>query len=219
MSFIAHITAIELTRLLSQTDAANGLANRFLWICVRRSKELPFGGKPPETIDLEHHLRKAAEHAKSVGCVLMDGPAKDLWRSTYHDLTTRVSPGLLGAVTSRSDPHVLRLALIYCLFDCRDTIGREHLEAALAVWRYAEQSAAFVFGQSLGDPDAEKLIAALKAAPEGLTKTMITNEVFGKHKPADRIDALLANLARACLIHAVTETTSGRSKTIWRANS
>jgi len=44
ISIIGHITCEELTKLLNTTEAANGFANRFLWVCVRRSKLLPHGG-------------------------------------------------------------------------------------------------------------------------------------------------------------------------------
>src|SRR5829696_8938167 len=44
ISIIGHITKIELLRQLSETDTQNGFANRFLWLLVRRSKKLPFGG-------------------------------------------------------------------------------------------------------------------------------------------------------------------------------
>ena len=37
----AHITLDELRRTLTNTQAANGFANRFLWACARRSKLLP----------------------------------------------------------------------------------------------------------------------------------------------------------------------------------
>jgi hypothetical protein len=33
-----------LLRLLKDTEAFNGFANRFLWICVRRAQLLPDGG-------------------------------------------------------------------------------------------------------------------------------------------------------------------------------
>ncbi len=44
ISIIGHITKNELLRYLTETEAGNGFANRFLWLLVRRSKELPFGG-------------------------------------------------------------------------------------------------------------------------------------------------------------------------------
>ena len=45
ISILAHITREELRRYLQATEAANGFANRFLWLCVRRSKVLPEGGR------------------------------------------------------------------------------------------------------------------------------------------------------------------------------
>ena len=44
IAIIGHITIDELQRTLTTTDAANGFGNRFLWLCVRRSKLLPDGG-------------------------------------------------------------------------------------------------------------------------------------------------------------------------------
>jgi Bifunctional DNA primase/polymerase, N-terminal/Primase C terminal 1 (PriCT-1) len=45
ISIIGHITVDELRAELTQTDTANGFANRFLFLCVRRSKCLPRGGE------------------------------------------------------------------------------------------------------------------------------------------------------------------------------
>lgn len=44
ISLIGHITRDELRRLLTQTESANGFANRFCWLAVKRSKCLPDGG-------------------------------------------------------------------------------------------------------------------------------------------------------------------------------
>jgi Protein of unknown function (DUF3987) len=44
ISIIGHITDTELKARLTRTDAANGFANRFLFVLVRRSQLLPFGG-------------------------------------------------------------------------------------------------------------------------------------------------------------------------------
>jgi hypothetical protein len=44
IAIVAHITRTELLRYLTGTELANGFANRFLLIAVKRSKLLPFGG-------------------------------------------------------------------------------------------------------------------------------------------------------------------------------
>ena len=54
VSIIGHITRDELRRYLDATERANGFGNRFLWVCVRRSKELPDGGGPVDMGKLVH---------------------------------------------------------------------------------------------------------------------------------------------------------------------
>ena len=46
ISIIGHITTEELRARLTRTDSANGFANRFLFVLVKRSKELPFRWRP-----------------------------------------------------------------------------------------------------------------------------------------------------------------------------
>ncbi|MBK7995243.1 MAG: DUF3987 domain-containing protein [Blastocatellia bacterium] len=45
ISIIGHITPDELRRYIDRTELGNGFANRFLWLCVKRSKLLPDGGE------------------------------------------------------------------------------------------------------------------------------------------------------------------------------
>ncbi len=59
---------------------------------------------------------------------------------------------MFGAATGRAEAHTIRLALIYALLDSSPVITLPHLEAALALWRYARDSTRWVFGESLGDP-------------------------------------------------------------------
>ena len=42
ISIVGHITREELQKSLLETNFFNGFANRFLWLCVQRSKVLPF---------------------------------------------------------------------------------------------------------------------------------------------------------------------------------
>jgi hypothetical protein len=52
ISIIANITRDELLRGMLDGETDNGFANRFLWICSRRSKELPEGGSFGRLISL-----------------------------------------------------------------------------------------------------------------------------------------------------------------------
>src|SRR5690606_16668443 len=130
-------------------DMANGLANRFLWLCVRRSKCLPEGGNI-ESVNfapLIHAVHEAVEFSQRVGEIRRDDQAREVWAEIYPDLSEG-KPGLLGAATSRAEAQVMRLAMIYALLDRSTVIRREHLVAGLALWSYAEQSARYIFGSA-----------------------------------------------------------------------
>lgn len=198
ISIIGHITAEELRRYLTTTEAANGFANRILWTCARRSKLLPEGGQI-NRVDfgpLLRRLTQAVQAAQNVGEMVRDDGARSLWRSVYADLSEG-KPGLLGAVTSRGEAQVMRLASIYAMLDCTHIISEPHLRAAMAVWDYAERSAAYVFGESLGDPLADEIWSKLKQTG-CMTRTEI-RDLLGRNASADKIGAALATLLEAGL--------------------
>ena len=62
ISILGHITKDELLRELNGGDAANGFANRFLWVCAKRGQYLPEGGGEAATSHLIKPLRDALEH-------------------------------------------------------------------------------------------------------------------------------------------------------------
>jgi hypothetical protein len=116
ISLVAHITVDELRTSLDRVALANGFANRVLWICVKRTRELPFGGTlDRETIDeLGQCSGRAIRCALVAGRVVMSADAKQVWREAYHALSAE-KPGLIGAVTARAEAQAIRLALIYVL--------------------------------------------------------------------------------------------------------
>ena len=62
------------------------------------------------------------------------------------------------------------------------------------MWEYCEASAAFIFGDSLGDEVADDILRALQlAGGAGLTRTAIRDHL-GRNRSADRIGAALALL-------------------------
>jgi len=128
----------------------------------------------------------------------------------YEDLSSGC-PGLFGAVTSRAEPQVMRLALVYALLDQSKTISIEHLRAGLAVWRYCEASARRIFGSSTGNKTADAIVEALKEADHtGLTKTDITN-FFNRNKTAEEIDSALQLLEEHRRIRSRSEHSGGRT--------
>lgn len=104
VSIIGHITRDELCRLIEATDASNGFLNRFLWICVRRSKALPEGGHFDEAAiaPLVQKLHAAVQFARGAVELKRDASARASWRAVYPSLSEG-KPGLLGAVISRGE--------------------------------------------------------------------------------------------------------------------
>lgn len=219
ISIIAHVTADELRRELSSTESSNGFGNRFLWVCARRSKELSRGGNLQDTdlYPLAGRLSAAIEAARIGGASLTcDQAAWELWDAAYHDLSEG-QPGLSGAVTSRGEAQVMRLALLYALLDQSDVIRREHLIAALALWEYCEASALYVFGDALGDGIADDILRALRSAPEGLSRNDI-RDLFQRHQSSGRIGQALALLLKYNRAKVVIQTdTGGRPAEKWVA--
>jgi hypothetical protein len=185
---------------------------------VRRSQSLPFGGTvdPRSFAPLCQRLAVAAETARARGELARDGYADELWLHSYAELSEG-KPGLLGAILGRGEAQVMRLALIYALVDGSSEITRPHLEAALALWRYCEASARYVFGDSLGDPDADHLHVALLASPDGLTQTEIHVQVFQKHKSKQEIARMLSRLVEYGRARSTIRPTEGRNATVWHA--
>jgi len=194
VGIIAMITRDELRRLLSVTEAANGFGNRFLWVCARRSKELPDGGRPVDLAWALPRVRQAVAHARQVGELRRDDAAGARWRNIYGRLSAG-RPGLLGAMTARAEAQVMRLACLYAVGDFSYFVAREHLAAALEVWRYGFASARYVFGDRLGDATADEIQRALQAEwPASLTRSEISG-LFGRNKPAGEISRALQLLA------------------------
>lgn len=217
ISIVSHITVDELHSNLDKTELANGFANRFLWICVRRSKFLPEGGQLNDD-DLAPHARRfseALESARSIGEMKRDRWARELWCLVYGDLSAE-RLGLLGAVTSRSEAQVMRLALIYALLDRSTRIRKAHLRAALALWEYSSESCRFIFGDRLGDPIADELLELLRKSPDGCSRTEIRDH-FQRNKKRARIDECLRKLEAANLAVYRSEPTGGRPAERWSA--
>jgi hypothetical protein len=216
VSILGHITKEELLRHLSETETANGFANRFLWFLVRRSKELPFGGSW-DTVkkgSFVERLRSALQFgSRSVEIGWEEDAAED-WRAVYGELSGE-RPGLFGAVTGRAEAQVTRLAALYAVLDSSHLIERPHLRAALALWRYAEESARYVFGDATGDAIADDILRALEdAGDRGMTRTQI-RDLLGRNQKSERVNQALALLLRARRVRREVEPTGGRPVEKW----
>jgi hypothetical protein len=220
VSVVGHITAEELRRYLSQTESANGFANRFLFVCTDRSKLLPEGGRvdPAAWDGLRNDLVEAIGTAKLAGEVSRDDEARSIWCDVYGPLSEG-KPGLAGALLARAEAHVMRLALIYALMDRSPVIREPHLMAALALWDYCERSVKYIFGDSLGDDVADELLRFLRGCfPNGMSRTEI-RDFFQRHASSARIGKALGLLLQLGLARREHTETGGRPTERWFATA
>jgi hypothetical protein len=218
ISIIGHITELELRQVLTERNQVNGFGNRFLWAYARRSKKLPHGGRfDPEQLHAEiEELRAAIDLAAAAGDIPMSAAAERRWEEVYADLSDSL-PGTLGAITSRAEAQVRRLATIYALLEQRLAVEPEHLEGALAVWDYCQRSAAYLFGSGFGDRTADRILYALRDHADGLTRTEI-RDLFDGHRSSAAIGGALHLLERHGLARTESRPTRGRSQERWYAS-
>ena len=189
-----------------------------MWVCVTRSKCLPEGGQIDEVdfIPLIQRLKEAVEFAHKSRLITFNEEARHLWHKVYPDLSEG-KPGLVGAMIARAEAQVIRLSIIYALLDLSTVIRKEHLEAALAVWRYCEDSCRYIFGKALGDPVADDLLRALRSrGSEGMSRTEM-NKMFKGHTKSNQIERALGLLEELGSAKREIQETEGRPLEVWFA--
>jgi hypothetical protein len=217
VSIVCHITIEELLKTLNEVESANGFGNRFMFFHAQRSKCLPFGGNLNEEAlkGISKKLKEAEEFtSRWLIHVDLNGEAKEMWKALYPKVSAD-TPGLFGGITSRAEAHVVRLAALYAILNLSDVIAKEHLSAALAVWEYARASAALIFGDAIGDAEADSISQLLiSSGSVGCPRTDISNH-FKRHKSANEIERALNLLQHRGLARFETEATDGRSVERW----
>jgi hypothetical protein len=212
---VGHITPDELRSKLTSTDAVNGWANRFLWIAVRRCGRLPNGGNVPEELAAHYGRRigEAIRQARARGRMVRTPDAEARWAEVYDLMADDEPEGMLGAIVGRAEPQCLRLALTYALLDNSPAVGVEHVDAAWAVWSYARRSAERIWGPTLGNPTADRLLAALDRNRGRLTGDE-QHRALGRHISARELDEARQLLVRSGLAQVILEDTGGRPREV-----
>jgi hypothetical protein len=209
---ITHITMQELAVALADVQAFNGFGNRFLWICARRSKLIALPSRMPkeEIGPIQNELWRLVGIAQKRGLITMNNGARVQWGEIYPEISKEHS-GLAGSIINRAEAQTLRLALIYALLDGQNSIMEHHLDAALAMWRYAQESALYIFGDRSADPLEEKILEALKQGP--LTATELS-AVFSRNVSKERLQPALQQLEAQQRISITKHKGMGRPKLI-----
>jgi len=223
ISVLAHCTIDELRAKVSGNDIANGFLNRYLLASVRRSSELlPFGGQVPEDAmeRLAQKTRDAVTIGKSIRSVGFGSDAIAPWEDLYRRLVEDEPPGIVGMVTARAEANTLRLAVAYALLDGTGEVSSEHVRAAEAVWRYCAESVRYIWaGEHTGNPIAEKLLSALKAAEGRWLTGTEQHKALGGHTSAEDLTFARDELERRGLVETEQVGTAGRRALRTRART
>lgn len=214
VSILAAVTLDGLTRHLGAAETANGFANRFLFVLVRRARLLDQGGDPAAirgaTMHLVRRVHDALDWARQPRTFRRDRTAAALWKRVYHFLAANEADGLVGALTARAAAHLLRLSCLSAALDCSETVTETHLQAAIALWRYSEQSASFIFQQRTGDSTSDRILDALAMSDGGVTTTQLHRRLVGGRTTTDDLTAALIQLEADGRITSALEATASK---------
>ena len=109
--------------------------------------------------------------------------------------------------------------MLYALMDSSDVIDAEHLDAALALWAYAEHSARWLF--SSHELEAQRETAdglakfILSGGDAGRTRTEISVDYFKRNKSAAQISAELTPLVHDGVVIETKDETVPRPVTCY----
>jgi DNA primase (bacterial type) len=192
INIVTHITMQELAVCFGDVQAFNGFGNRFLWFCARRSKLVALPSRMPENelAPLQRELWLLVAHAQKRGTMILNADALELWENVYPELS-KEHTGLAGSIINRAEAQTIRLALVYALLDGRGDIDVPNLQAALALWQYAQDSARYIFGDRSADPLEEKILETLRKGPQTATEL---SGALSRNIPKERLQPLLQQL-------------------------
>ena len=109
----------------------------------------------------------------------------------------------------------MRFAAILAAVEAVTAIRVDHLQSALALWDYSLRSCRQIFGEDVGEPNADRILRELKKVGEqGLTRTEIS-EVFGRNLGAGTLLDALERLRAAGLAFSAEEYGTGRPTERW----
>lgn len=212
--WVAALVGITPNELRNRQEAGamqSGSANRWLYLPVTRREVSPSNAEArfsPENAAAMGKARREALEGWRTRVVEAAGVTRTL--GEYDDWLRKNSSGLALDLTRRFSAIAYRIALVHALADRSREISPAHLRRAIGLTEYARQGIRWVFGDTVGSPDADLLSRHL-ADSGRLTKTAITREII--RDPIRRqaaIDELVRlRVARVSRIHG----TGGRART------
>ncbi len=122
--------------------------------------------------------------------------AESVWDEFYHSIDDNQN-GIVGNMLGRTEAHVLRFSMIYAALENKRGIEPDHLRAAIAFWDYCARSVKYIFGETTGSTNADKILWELKRRRGGMLKKDMYKEVFNGRISATELSQSLSELAHA----------------------
>jgi hypothetical protein len=211
IGLVAHVTLEQLRAQTSLTDASASFLGRFLFVRVRRPLPVLDEGAVPSgvTARIGGLLAPRLDRARSSGRMRRGSETTSYWFRKYGEIAADDPGGLLGIAVARAAWFVTRLSLVYAIADGEDEIRRRHVEAALSVWRYCRESAAWALGGQAADSLEQRLLEVIsQAGADGISLTG-QSAALGRNLPAGRIAAARSFLEERGLIETVSAGRQG----------
>jgi hypothetical protein len=244
VSMLAMITPEELLRHHARLSQAGGLESRLLYAYSAPESDVSPFAAGAHHAGLANRLRDVLEASRDAVMATTDPVSRHLltdrgiqpraempvdtdvaagWTALVKSRLPVPGQGLAG-LHSRAESQVIRIAGLYAMADGTGLIGREHVEAALAVWAYCARSAEVVFSVPISalppvaDPrHAARIVRALHQQwPEWIARDSIGSDVLHGNIPSAAVSAALADLIAKRLIEHRQVPTEGRTRDEYR---
>lgn len=219
VSIAICITIGELKKCMQEVEIANGYANRFMPMFSHRTRVEPFGGTFDEAAlqTLASKVRENALRSSTYPAEFSFTPAaREYWKILYNFYAENELCGMLGSLTARAEPMILRVAMIFAYYDGDEKIDEKHLRAANLVWEYSQETWQHIYGDSVGDPIADEILRYLRISGGERSKTDI-HGLFKNNKSAEDLNTALLSLYEAQLIEIKDIAENGKRKFLYRA--
>jgi hypothetical protein len=156
---VGSVPETEIVRCLSSTDITNGMANRFAMFYSVRTKTvaMPEATDPALMQEFSEHIACAIKETVQLGRIRMDSDATAYWPIVYDHIENQILPPAVASLLARQSTYTLIFSALLALLNREHTVGRCHIDAALAWMRYWEETALFVFSNGEQNEAAMKI--------------------------------------------------------------
>lgn len=205
---IIGITPVELRQRLEPGALQSGSANRWLYVPVIRRDVIPTNATPAFSPENRQALLDAHRASQRAPALLEVDPAVTRLLAEYADFLPSVAFGVARDLTRRLGIIAFRVALVHALMERDTRVTVVHLNRALALTEYARRGIVWVFGDTIGNPDADLLFRHLQSAGRLRERTITRQIIRDPIRRQVAIDELL-RLGRAQVLRIQT---SGRPR-------